>query len=232
MLSPLSRERLSARAFTVYLDVGVETAWNRVRGSDRPLAKREADFRKLYEARQAVYAEAADASAASVEDVLLAALRITVPGGIFTSGPAVVVADERVLRLHPPASDRPVLTVPAGEAAKSLAVVERLWRELTLAATARSSRSRGSTTYLAGSSRDLPGGIRWIAVPPDAHSPVEPRSAAAGITLPTGEPCRAFHFSGFLQHQPGSSQLFPQGRRAGMARCQTDCSRARVWKLK
>ena len=59
VLSPLSRERLSARAFTVYLDVGVETAWKRVSGSDRPLAQREAEFRKLYESRQAVYAEAA-----------------------------------------------------------------------------------------------------------------------------------------------------------------------------
>ena len=49
VLSPLSRERLRAHAFTVYLDVGVETAWKRVRGSRRPLARREDDFRKLYE---------------------------------------------------------------------------------------------------------------------------------------------------------------------------------------
>ena len=109
----------------------METAWKRVGALDRPLAQREAEFRKLYESRGRPYAEAAEATAQSVEDVLLAALVIAVPGGIHQR-PAAVVADERVLQLHPPAPDRPVLTVPAGEAAKSLAVVERLWRELPL----------------------------------------------------------------------------------------------------
>ena len=78
VLSPLNRERLRARAFTVYLEVDVETAWKRVRGSNRPLAQHEEDFRKLFASRQAIYAEAADAVASEPRDVLLAALGIRV----------------------------------------------------------------------------------------------------------------------------------------------------------
>ena len=77
VLSPLNRERLRAGAFTVYLDVGVETAWERVQGSERPLARREDDFRKLYESRQQTYAETADAIAEDEDDVLLASLGIS-----------------------------------------------------------------------------------------------------------------------------------------------------------
>ena len=40
-------------AFTVLLDVDVDTAWQRVRGSDRPLARDEDEFRRLYDERAA-----------------------------------------------------------------------------------------------------------------------------------------------------------------------------------
>ena len=239
VLSPLSRERLRARAFTVYLDVGVETAWKRVRGSDRPLAKREADFRKLYEARQAVYAEAADATAASVEDVLLAALRIAVPGGIVTSGPAVVVADERVLRLHPPAGDRPVLTVPAGEAAKSLAVVERLWRELTLGRDGTIiALGGGSTTDLAGFvAATYLRGVPWIAVPTTLTGQVDAAiGGKTGINTPDGKNLAgAFHFPESVGINPSVLTTLPdQERRAGMAEVVKTGLLAghEVWKLK
>src|SRR5262245_13433691 len=41
VLSPAVRETLREDAFTVVLDVDVETAWARVRGSDRPNAQDE-----------------------------------------------------------------------------------------------------------------------------------------------------------------------------------------------
>src|SRR4029077_5238932 len=47
-------------ALTLWLDVDVETCWERVRGSDRPLARDEAEFRRLYEERRKLYAEVAD----------------------------------------------------------------------------------------------------------------------------------------------------------------------------
>ena len=102
VLSPLNRERLRARALTVYVDVDVETAWRRARETARPLAQREDDFRRLYAERQRVYAEAADGVARDVDGVLLAALVIRLRGEADLSGPAAVVADERVAGLHAP----------------------------------------------------------------------------------------------------------------------------------
>ena len=65
----------SRDAFTVLLDVDVDTAWERVRGSDRPLAQDEGEFRRLYDERQPLYREVADAVVASgdVDGVVLAA---------------------------------------------------------------------------------------------------------------------------------------------------------------
>ena len=142
----------------------------------------------------------------SVEDVLLAALRIAVPGGIVTSGPAVVVADERVLRLHPPAGDRPVLTVPAGEAAKSLAVVERLWRELTLG------RDGTIIALGGGSTTDLVGFVAATYLrgdpldrrPDDAHGPGRRRDRGQDGHQHgrREEPRRRIPLPGVGRHQP------------------------------
>jgi shikimate kinase/3-dehydroquinate synthase len=222
VMSPLSRERLSSRAFTVFLDVSVETAWKRVRGSDRPLAQRETEFRKLYESRQEAYAHAANAIGETVEDVLLAALRIAVPGGIFTSGPAVVVADERVLRLHPPSDDRPVLTVPAGEAAKSLEVVERLWRELSLGRDGiLIALGGGSTTDIVGFvAATYLRGIRWIAVPTTLTGQVDAAiGGKTGINTADGKNLAgAFHFPESVAINPSVLATLPdRERRAGMA---------------
>ena len=60
------RNALREHAFTVLLDVGVEEAWERSRGGDRPLAQDELHFRALYTKRQSVYAESADARARRV----------------------------------------------------------------------------------------------------------------------------------------------------------------------
>ena len=131
VLSEKTRERLRAHAYTVLLDVEVDEAWERVKGSNRPLARREEDFRELFAVRRPVYTEAMDAPADDAESVALAALRIFV-GSAILAPESYVVVDERVLGLHPLEGRDRVLTVPPGEEAKSLAVVERIWRELEL----------------------------------------------------------------------------------------------------
>src|SRR4029077_3541434 len=57
------RKTLSDKALTVLVEIDVDTAWQRVRGSNRPLAQDETAFRRLYAERQPLYREAADAVA-------------------------------------------------------------------------------------------------------------------------------------------------------------------------
>ena len=47
---------------TIWLDVGLELAWVRCRDSDRPLAREQSQFERLYRAREPLYAELADAT--------------------------------------------------------------------------------------------------------------------------------------------------------------------------
>jgi shikimate kinase/3-dehydroquinate synthase len=222
VLSPLSRERLRERAFTVFLDVDVETAWERVSGSGRPLAQREDEFRKLYETRQEVYASVADAVARGAEDVLLASLGVRLGRSAAPSGPAEVLADERVLELHQPPVDAPVRRLPAGEAAKTLAVVERLWDELKLG------RDGTIVAFGGGSTTDVAGfvaatylrGVDWIAAPTTLTGQVD--AAIGGKTgINTGEGknlAGAFHFPRAVVLDPGLLATLPEReRRAGMA---------------
>ena len=59
------REALRAHR-VVWIDVSVEDAWSRVRGTGRPLAKDRARFERLYEEREPVYARLADATVPAV----------------------------------------------------------------------------------------------------------------------------------------------------------------------
>src|SRR5579884_2973440 len=61
----------------VHLDVDVETAWGRVRGSRRPLAQDEAEFRLRYERRAPLYSRAAHTTARDADDIVLAAAGVT-----------------------------------------------------------------------------------------------------------------------------------------------------------
>jgi shikimate kinase / 3-dehydroquinate synthase len=222
VLSPLNRERLRARAFTVYLDVDVEAAWARVRGSDRPLAQREGDFRRLYASRQAAYVEAADAVAEDVDGVLLGALGIAVRGEIRAAAPDVVVADEGVLALHRAPLEAPVCSVPPGEAAKTLDVVERLWSELAIG------RDGTIVAFGGGSTTDVAGfaaatylrGVRWVAVPTTLTGQVDAAiGGKTGINTADGKNLAgAFHFPAQVFVDPGFLATLPeQERRAGLA---------------
>ena len=222
VLSPLNRERLRARAFTVFLDVDVETAWKRVGGSDRPLARREDDFRKLYASRQEVYAEAADGVAHDADGVLLAALAVEQGGRVAPSGPVEVVADERVLELHAPPVDGALHRLPAGEAAKTLAVVERLLGELALG------RDGTLVAFGGGATTDVAGfvasvylrGLPWIAVPTTLTGQVDAAiGGKTGVNTADGKNLAgAFHFPQRVVVDPNLLATLPeQERRAGMA---------------
>jgi 3-dehydroquinate synthetase len=225
VLSPLNRARLGARAFTIYVDVDVETAWARVRGSDRPLAQREDEFRRLYESRRQIYAEAAAAVARDADGVLLASLGITVERGarVLPDRPVALIADERVLALHPPAFEtQSVHAVPPGERAKALSVVERLWREL------RIGREGAVVALGGGSTTDLAGfvaatwlrGIPWLAAPTTLTGQVDAAiGGKCGINLESGKNLvGTFHFPEGVVADPDLLATLPEEeRRAGMS---------------
>ena len=60
-------------AFCVFLDLDVETAWQRVQGSPRPLAADEAEFRSRFERRLPLNREVADATVNDHDGATLAA---------------------------------------------------------------------------------------------------------------------------------------------------------------
>jgi shikimate kinase/3-dehydroquinate synthase len=81
--SPRVRDALAGH-LVIWVDVDPETAWDRVRGSGRPLARDRAQFESLYAAREPVYAALADAvvpceRSRAIESVL-AALKGVAPG--------------------------------------------------------------------------------------------------------------------------------------------------------
>ena len=226
VLSEQTRGLLRERAHTVWVEVEAAEAWNRA-GGDRPLARDEAGFRRLFDERRPFYESTSDDVVATVEDVLLVALQVRVARGqlpeLDVPEPVAVIADEHVLELHPlglEASE--VHRVPRGEAAKTPAVLERLWNELEV--------ERGGTivAYGGGSTTDVAGlvaathlrGVRWLAVPTTLVGQVD---AAIGgktaIDLPAGKNLvGAFHYPTRVIADPDVlSTLDEAERREGMA---------------
>ena len=224
--APAIREALRTRATTVLVEVDVDTAWQRVGNSDRPLARDEAQFRELYSRRQPLYEEVADGRARDADGVVLAAGGVTVsamPADLLPGpGPAELVADERLLELHPPPIDSPVLTVPPGEEAKTIATAEHLWRQLRL--------DRGGTlvAFGGGCTTDVAGfvaatylrGVDWVAVPTTLVGQVD---AAIGgktaINVSAGKNLvGAFHWPARVVIDPALLATLPASeRREGMA---------------
>jgi shikimate kinase / 3-dehydroquinate synthase len=224
VLSEATRGLLRRRALTVWLRVDPEIAWERVRGADRPLAQEESAFRRLYEERAPLYAETADASAVDVEDVLFAGLAVTLVGPSIAEGVRAdaLVADERVLGLHPLDLGCETYPVPAGEAAKRIDVARGLWETLEL--------DRGNTlvAYGGGTTTDLAGfvaasykrGVSWIAWPTTLVGQVDAAiGGKTGIDLDTGKNLvGAFHYPTRVLIDPELLKTLPvEERRAGMA---------------
>jgi shikimate kinase/3-dehydroquinate synthase len=231
-----TRARLRG-SFVVLCEVAVDTAWRRVRGSDRPLAQDEAAFRRLYDERRPLYDAVADASVTDVEDVLLAAAGVhhergaidrlgeLVPGG----GPTALAADANVMGIYGIRAQealgarlQTVHELPAGEEAKQVSVVTRLWRELRL-------DRRGTVVALGGGcTTDTAGfaaasylrGVDWVAVPTTLVGQVDAAiGGKTGIDIPEGKNLvGAFHWPAHVILDESLLETLPEReRRQGLA---------------
>jgi len=232
VLSERTRELLLIAAFTLWVDVDVADAWNRVRHTGRPLARDADQFKRLFDERRPLYEAVSAGLVESADDVLLAALEIDVARGLLAKLPdrldesldaVAVIGDEHVLDIHPLGFDpSAVHSVPRGEAAKTPAVLDRLWNELRL------DRHGTIVGYGGGSTTDLAGltaatylrGLRWIAVPTTLLGQVD---AAIGgktaIDLSAGKNLvGAFHYPARVIADPDVlATLSAAQRREGLA---------------
>lgn len=192
--SERTRLALAECAFTLLLETTPDEAWERVAGSDRPLAQAPDRFRALFAERGPSYEAAADGRARDLDGAVLAAAGIVLAAHAEATGEALVV-DERVAELH--AIDA-THVVPAGEGAKTATQAERLWGSLDL--------ERGATLVAigGGSTTDLVGfvaatflrGVGWAAVPTTLVGQVDAAiGGKTGIDLPEGKNLvGAFHW--------------------------------------
>jgi shikimate kinase / 3-dehydroquinate synthase len=217
VLSEATRSALAERAFTVWLDVDIAAAWERVEHTRRPLAPDEERFRALYDERAPIYAEVADArvddGGDDDDDILLAAGGVHAhPGGLELlgdlvpgDGPVELVADVQVAGIHGMDAQLALAgrvvrahELPAGEAAKTTQQVERLWRALSIGRDGVIvALGGGCTTDVAGfAAATWMRGVTWVAVPTTLVGQVD---AAIGgktaIDLPGGKNLvGAFHW--------------------------------------
>jgi shikimate kinase/3-dehydroquinate synthase len=232
-----TRAALREHAFTILLDVDRETAWRRVEGSSRPLAQDRAAFERLYEERRALYHETADARAGDVTAAVLAAAGVHVQPGALEQlaslapggGPVEIVIDATVNGIHGVdaqlalgARDHAVHEVPAGEAAKTPAALERLWRALRIGRDGTIvAIGGGATTDVAGfAAATYMRGVPWTAVPTTLVGQVD---AAIGgktaIDLPEGKNLvGSFHWPARVVADPALLETLPEReRRNGLA---------------
>jgi len=217
------------QALTILLEVDADDAWRRVSGSDRPLAQDEAAFRTLYEQRRPLYDAAADARAADLDGVVLAAGGVHVETGALErlgelvggDGLVELVSDARVAGIYGMDAQlalgarlRASHELAPGEQAKSVASLEALWHSLRL--------ERGGTLVALGGgcTTDAAGfaaatylrGIDWVAVPTTLVGQVD---AAIGgktaIDLPDGKNLiGAFHWPVRTVIDPATLETLPQ----------------------
>ena len=231
------RDALARHAFTVFLDVHVETAWERVRTSDRPLARDEQSFRSLNDERRPVYRSVADATAVDLDGVVLAAAGIHHEAGALArldelvpgDGPVALVADATVLGIHGAAARaalgerlQSVHELPAGEQAKQLHVVERLWSELRL------DRAGTIVALGGGAATDTAGfaaatylrGVPWVAVPTTLVGQVDAGiGGKTALDIPQGKNLvGAFHWPARVVIDETLLETLPEReRRQGLA---------------
>jgi shikimate kinase/3-dehydroquinate synthase len=211
--TPEVQTALRERAFTVLVEVDVDTAWKRSKGTDRPNAQDEGHFRKLYEERRPLYRNAADAVASDTDGVILAAAGIHHELGVLErlgelvpgDGPVALVADSTVMGIYGAAAQTALgdrlqseHELPSGEAAKQLHVIERLWSELRL--------DRGGTVVALGGGAltDAAGlaaamylrGVPWVVVPTTLVGQVDAGiGGKTAIDIPQGKNLvGAFHW--------------------------------------
>jgi shikimate kinase/3-dehydroquinate synthase len=225
------------RGTVVHLPVDVETAWERVRRSARPLAQDEAEFRRRFELRAPLYAEVADATARDVDDVALAAAGVHVERGALQrlgelvpgDGPVALVTDPNVAGIHGMDAQlalgarlAQVEVLPPGEDAKTLTAMSSLWRALQIDRSGTiAALGGGCTTDAAGfAAATYMRGISWTPVPTSLLAQVD---AAIGgktaVDLPQGKNLvGAFHWPARTVVDPTLLETLPEPQRLeGMA---------------
>ncbi len=235
--TPEVRDLLHHHAITVWLDTDVDTCWERVRTSDRPLAQDEAEFRRLFEQRRPLYAHAADFVAHDADDAVLAAAGVHVERGALRrlgslvpgDGKVALVSDPNVAGIHGMDAQlalgarlAQVHELPHGEEAKTLGALDRLWQDLRL-------DRRGTIVALGGGcTTDAAGfaaatylrGVVWVPVPTSLVAQVD---AAIGgktaIDIPQGKNLvGAFHWPVRTVIDPALLETLPEAqRREGLA---------------
>ena len=231
--SEATRAALRARAFTVLVEVDASVAWERASVSDRPLARDEERFLALYAERLPVYEAAADARIRDLDGAVLAAAGVHVGLGMLDQlgdlvpgdGPVALVADPRVGGIHGAAAqlalgDRLASTheLPAGEEAKTVDALERLWSELRL-------DRRGTLVALGGGcTTDAAGfaaatylrGIAWVPVPTSLVGQVDAGiGGKTALDLPGGKNLvGAFHWPAGVVIDPALLETLPHVERA------------------
>ena len=229
---PAVREALRERAVTVLVDVDPKTAWERVEGTDRPLAQERGAFFALYDQRVPLYREVADVIPRDVDDVVLAAAGVNVERGALRKlselvpgdGPVALVSDPHVAGIH--GADAQLALgarlaetheLPPGEEAKTLAALDRLWQQLRLdRAGTIVALGGGCTTDAAGfAAATYLRGIAWVPV---ATSLVAQVDAAIGgktaIDLPQGKNLvGAFHWPASTVIDPALLETLPEAQR-------------------
>jgi shikimate kinase/3-dehydroquinate synthase len=213
----------------VHLEVDPDTAWERSRGSARPLARDANEFHRRYELRAPLYAEVACATARDAYEVVLAAAGVQVEAGALqlldalVEAPAALVTEPVVAGIH--GADAQLAfafaethELPSGEAAKQAHEVERLWRAL------RVGRDGTIVALGGGSLTDAAGfaaatylrGIDWTPVPTTLLGQVD---AAIGgktaIDLPEAKNLvGAFHWPRRTVIDPALLETLPAEERA------------------
>jgi len=237
IVSERVRESLRDRALTLLVDVEVEEAWRRVRASERPLAADEERFRVLYEEREPLYLEAAEARVRDVDAIALAAAGVHVESDALAllgshvpgSGRVALVSDPHVAGIHGADAQLALggrldatLELPHGEEAKTLEAVGRLWdslrvgRDGTLVAL-----GGGCTTDAAGyAASAYLRGIPWVPVPTTLVGQIDGAiGGKTAINLPAGKNLvGAFHWPARTIVDPSLLATLPEAqRREGMA---------------
>jgi shikimate kinase/3-dehydroquinate synthase len=230
--SPNVLHLLSEHAVTVWIDETVDTCWERVQGTDRPLAQDETAFRRLYGPRRALYQHAADAVVRDADDVVLAAAGVHVERGALRrlgelipgDGKVALVSDPNVAGIHGMDAQlalgsrlAQVHELPAGEDAKTLAAMDRLWQDLRL------DRSGTVVALGGGCTTDAAGfgaatylrGVPWAPVPTSLVAQVDAAiGGKTGIDLPQGKNLvGAFHWPVRTVIDPALLETLPPAQR-------------------
>jgi shikimate kinase/3-dehydroquinate synthase len=235
--SPEVLRLLHDHATTVWLDTDLDTCWQRVRESDRPLAQDEAEFRRLFDERRALYEHAADAVARDADDVALAAAGVVVERGALRrlgelvpgDGKAALVSDPNVAGIYGMDAQlalgsrlAQVHELPHGEAAKAIGAVDHLWQDLRLDRTGTVvALGGGCTTDSAGfAAATYLRGVAWTPVPTSLVAQVDAAiGGKTGIDTPQGKNLvGAFHWPERTVIDPALLETLPPAQRLeGMA---------------